>query len=559
MSRVVSASVLALILSSQMGLAQDLRDIGPPAETPPASFTGNQYVDSDGCVFIRAGIGGNVNWVPRVSRDRRAMCGFQPSLSAEVAAEQANAPAPNASPRASASELAAAPNPLGDAPVISTPEPAPQTAAAPAEQPAPRPTPVVSPRIVRTPAPAPTPVAAPTPAPAAPAQTAPATPRLTRADVCDGVYGIQRRYRNAQTGEPIDCGPAPQPVSAPVAPSVPPVTEPRRITRAEACDGVFGIQRGYRDARTGRALDCGPAPQTSAQVTAPLSALAPIPAPQQSNLRRVTLSEICAEMAQTGRNYINHTTGQPIVCAPQSAPAPSRVTQIATSADAPTLGFPGTDRTQTGAQQVAANSCANTPYANDYLNQSRHPVRCGPQLQLPHAPLGMQGGTGYNLVGAERTTYATAPRNVFGPAPVPASNPRHDRTIPNPPAGYQRVWEDGRINPNRGLPRGSVTYATQERSPEPTAQLDARVSSRSAPAVIEDAYVDVATFDTREAAQTVARQLRARGLPMRIGVYTRNGQEYRIVMAGPFNDAARLNRALQTVRGVGYTNATTRR
>jgi len=61
---------------------QRLHDNPQPAERPPASFQGTQFVDSRGCVFIRAGIDGVVTWVPRVTRNRELICGMQPTLGA---------------------------------------------------------------------------------------------------------------------------------------------------------------------------------------------------------------------------------------------------------------------------------------------------------------------------------------------------------------------------------------------------------------------------------------------------------------------------------------------
>lgn len=54
--------------------AQTARALGGPAEMPPANFQGQQYVDSRGCVFMRAGLSGKTTWVARIGRDRRPIC-----------------------------------------------------------------------------------------------------------------------------------------------------------------------------------------------------------------------------------------------------------------------------------------------------------------------------------------------------------------------------------------------------------------------------------------------------------------------------------------------------
>lgn len=82
MFRLISVSVIALGLGAAGVAAQSG---ARPAETPPASFKGKQYVDSRGCVFIRAGFSGRISWVPRVTRDRKLVCGAQPSLGGKPA------------------------------------------------------------------------------------------------------------------------------------------------------------------------------------------------------------------------------------------------------------------------------------------------------------------------------------------------------------------------------------------------------------------------------------------------------------------------------------------
>lgn len=75
--------------------AQTLRTDSGPAERPPASFKGKQYIDSKGCVYIKAGFGTRVTWVPRVNRKRQLYCSVnnKPSLNAAQLAKVSGKPA----------------------------------------------------------------------------------------------------------------------------------------------------------------------------------------------------------------------------------------------------------------------------------------------------------------------------------------------------------------------------------------------------------------------------------------------------------------------------------
>jgi cell division septation protein DedD len=67
---------LALVLASGLPAAAELVR---PAEQPPPDFAGQQYVDSKGCLFMRAGQAGRESWIPRVTRDGVPLCGNPPS------------------------------------------------------------------------------------------------------------------------------------------------------------------------------------------------------------------------------------------------------------------------------------------------------------------------------------------------------------------------------------------------------------------------------------------------------------------------------------------------
>ncbi|TCP41297.1 SPOR domain-containing protein [Rhodovulum marinum] len=94
------AGLLMAGLGAGVAAAQDAVTDGP-AELPPQGFSGSQYVDSRGCVFMRAGVDGRVAWVPRLSRDRSALCGYQPTVAPATGAvpvKAAAAVAPSARP-----------------------------------------------------------------------------------------------------------------------------------------------------------------------------------------------------------------------------------------------------------------------------------------------------------------------------------------------------------------------------------------------------------------------------------------------------------------------------
>ncbi len=150
----MAGAVAALMMVAGGAVAQSIGSVGGPAERPPASFTGQQYVDSRGCVFMRAGLAGQVNWVPRIDRNRQVICDRPPSLGPRPAAPAVAEAAPPdvgppmetvasamvpAAPRRAAARAAPAAQP-----VVPQVPPSPVVAAAPAVEVVIRPATVVS-------------------------------------------------------------------------------------------------------------------------------------------------------------------------------------------------------------------------------------------------------------------------------------------------------------------------------------------------------------------------------------------------------------------------------
>jgi hypothetical protein len=71
--------ILGLAASLPLGGVAMAEEGRAPAELPPSDYNGQQYVDSKGCLFLRAGDGGQVLWLPRVTRQGQSVCGYPPS------------------------------------------------------------------------------------------------------------------------------------------------------------------------------------------------------------------------------------------------------------------------------------------------------------------------------------------------------------------------------------------------------------------------------------------------------------------------------------------------
>lgn len=202
--RVLTMAAIVAAFGVDFAEAQPMSGMPVPAEFPPESYSGRQYVDSNGCVFLRAGVSGNTTWIPRVSRQRKMICGAKPSL-AQTRTAQAPAAAPAKTPTAAKAVPQAKPQPQ-KVRQVARPAP-PKVVRAPSVA-----APVSAPPVRMVTAPSARTAIAPTRSVAV--KTAKAPARIVRrapskaGSACPGLSPVSQRY---MSGGDVRCGPQAEP------------------------------------------------------------------------------------------------------------------------------------------------------------------------------------------------------------------------------------------------------------------------------------------------------------------------------------------------------------
>lgn len=541
----LAATALALVFGAQVG-AQGTSTKDAPAELPPASYTASQYVDSRGCVFIRAGVDGNTAWVARLTRQRRHVCGMEPTRLTDEApvavtprrgVEQITLDLPeDGAELASADAVSATPSLLrprlrAETPVVSA-QPAPERVARATNAAAPKVANVKRPRWLGLGAPTPT-----------IASNLPAAPIKAAAPV---------RRRTEQ----IAPTPAPKRPRAVAAAA----TVQKVALRDMALEGPAPVSDEVRAACKGRAV-------ISAQY---------INSGQHIRVRCGRTAQM-AKASQGARNQV--ATG---AFGPLRAAAPTRRANTVFGTPVPATSLPeGTRVTPLG---VFKNKVPRIAYP---APKGYRPAWQDDRLNSNRAEGTIDGWAAMDLKWTN-----TVPRRLINrvdgrdvTAKVPLVYPFTDVAAQESQLGHVTLGTRNGLlvkrilrlpgapsaleleqNPDQVMassePSVRATVSTRSVSPKvsaaPVRAKPKAVRGKSDAKAVQQ-FVQVALFAEPSNARNTAQKLANRGLPMRISKLQRNGRSFDIVSAGPFTDAGRAEAALKAVRQAGFGDAYLRR
>lgn len=498
---VLAIAAFAVLILAEDAPAQQSSNSTVPAEIPPASYAGRQYVDSNGCVFIRAGVDGATTWVPRVSRSRQLVCGFQPSLAGQRRAADAPAQtAPEAAPPRQPTQRQAAP-------VRTVQQPAARMAS-----PAPRPQPAQPGAVVRRTAPAPQAVTRPAP-------TVVARPAPVRVDTQPPAVTTARATRV---------------VSAPVSQPAP------RRTATASCPGLSAVSAQYS---SGAGVRCGP--QDTPHVSYIQGG-----AGTGAKMRRVTVIQPSPSVVAPVHAPLGVTTaaGHAVPAAPRQVVVTGQTRVV--------------PRHVYEQQQNARGITVPHGYKNVWEDDRLNPYRAHQTLDgkaqmdviwsrtVPRYLIDARTGrdVSYKFPGL-RYPYTSFDQQRAAGVVVSTQG----RVVPDP----VRVKQVKTVR--RAAPQAQPVRKVQVARPQDTGSR-AVISTRSQqPAAQVNAagkrYVQAGMFGVPGNAQTAAQRLSSMGLPVRMAQVARGGRSYTLVMAGPFGSAQELQTGLKRTRQAGFGDA----
>jgi hypothetical protein len=337
----------------------------------------------------------------------------------------------------------------------------------------------------------------------------------------------------------------------------------------------------------------------------------------------VAVARVQPQPQQVVRRVAAPTVVQPvqIVAAPRVAPA-----MVAPVVPVAKVQAASTPRVAAPAGCAGASSVS----ARYMASSTEFPVRCGPQTQdhvtrvtttARVAPQPGNTASGSSMtyvypVGAD-VVYVQRTAPVVTTAAVQRVDPYKTYVAPRRvyrsqidstrgiqiPDGYQRVWMDGRLNPQRAhqtyagmaqmdltwtktvprylIERGTgrevtaqypgliypyTSYAEQNRAQSVVSSKGSVPVAAPAPVAVKPqqassashSYVQAGVFQSRDQAQQAAQRLASTGLTTRLGTLHSKGSTYSVVLSGPYSSQASLNAALTKTRSAGFGNAVLR-
>jgi hypothetical protein len=512
--RIISIAVLAATLGvTGLNARTSLQNADEPAEFPPASYKASQYVDSDGCAYVRSGHSGHVAWVPRVSRDRKVLCGFKPSLTTAQASlpviPDPVLPAGVKAPLATVATTTALPA------KVSTPSTSSNFAVAAPVRLAPQ---------VQTAAPVSAAARQPVPVKAAPMRRA----RLSDAEIVGETCGTN------SAGQPLRCT-----ARSTQSPDYILKRLPAGITVRKADGGTLTTTEPtlVRVAiKSSKPVPAAPA----AVLPLPIQAAPQAPAPHYVAAAAATGVYGCSGLSGNAAAYMQTSSKLAVRCGPQAVHPSAYIVRNAQRVTQANVALAGVSRNgrELGVVYTApAPVVVKTPkgyrraFDDGRLNPNRGPRTLAGDLQ--QARVWTDTVPAYSVETGARRTF------------------------------WQQLFGTGQKTVQR-----TVTYA-QPATTASFAQQGVRISTKSvAPAstpVVRQApaaglrYVQVGTFGVPSNADKSIARLSAMGMPVSSQMVKRNGKQLKMVLAGPFTSPEQTLQALGQTRSVGYRDAFARK